>query len=170
VPRRLAFLALSALAAAAPTAGQAEFGTATAQAAAPAPRAAVHGRALGSFQFELVAAAQPDEVPARRFLVRKRFSGDLSATSAGEMVLSGPRDASGTYAAVERVTGRLAGRSGSFTLAHRGALNKSGADVRFGVRADSGTGGLAGLSGTMTIRVAGTEHTYVFDYVLPPRR
>ena len=37
-------------------------------------------------------------------------------------------------------------------------------------RADSGTGELEGLTGTMTITIADGKHTYDFDYMLAPGR
>ena len=49
--------------------------------------------------------------PLARFSIDKQFSGDLTATSIGEMLASGTAaNGSGVYVAVERVTGTLAGR------------------------------------------------------------
>src|SRR5450432_3492161 len=55
-----------------------------------------------------------------RMSIDKQFHGDLEATSKGEMLAagSGAKGSSGAYVALERVTGTLHGRSGSFVLQH----------------------------------------------------
>src|SRR5689334_6765031 len=58
----------------------------------------------------------------------KQFHGDLEGTSVGEMLASGPPptgpQGSGAYVAMERVTGKLGGRSGSFILQHSSSMNR----------------------------------------------
>jgi hypothetical protein len=67
--------------------------------------------------------------------------------------------------AVERVTGRLQGRSGEFLLQHFGTMRRGEGALTVEVVPDSGTGELRGLVGTMTIDAA-AGHAYVFDYEL----
>ena len=66
--------------------------------------------------------------------------------------------------ALERVNGRLAGRSGNFVLAHFGVMNRGTPSLRLEVAPDSGTGGLAGLSGSMQIDIREGAHFYRFEY------
>lgn len=104
-----------------------------------------------------------------RMSIDKQFHGDLEATSKGEMLAtgSGGKGASGGYVALERVTGTLHGRSGSFVLQHNATMTRGVPDLNIIVVPDSGTGALAGLSGKMNIIIAEGKHSYEFDYDLP---
>jgi hypothetical protein len=76
--------------------------------------------------------------------------------------------ASGAYVAVERVSGTLNGRQGTFLLHHRGVMTRGTPDLSISVVPDSGPGELAGLTGTMAIVIApGGKHSYDFEYALP---
>jgi hypothetical protein len=74
---------------------------------------------------------------------------------------------SGAYVAIERVTGTLGGRNGSFVLQHTGIMNRGTPELKIAVVPDSGTGQLTGLTGTMNIKIADGKHSYDFDYTLP---
>jgi hypothetical protein len=74
---------------------------------------------------------------------------------------------SGGYVAMERVTGTLKGRSGSFVLQHSGIMNRGVPQLSVAVVPDSGTGQLTGLAGTMTIKIDAGKHSYEFEYTLP---
>jgi hypothetical protein len=75
---------------------------------------------------------------------------------------------SGGYVAMERVTGTLEGKAGSFVLQHNATMNRGAPQLNIIVVPDSGTGGLTSISGSMKIRVeAGGKHFYDFDYTLP---
>jgi len=104
----------------------------------------------------------------------KQFSGDLEATSVGEMLASGPPPSgpkgSGGYVAMERVTGKLDGRSGSFVLQHSSSMNRGVPLQSITVVPESGTGDLAGLEGKMTIRIEGGKHYYEFEYTFGSER
>jgi len=101
--------------------------------------------------------------------IAKVFHGDLDARSKGEMLsASGTVAGSAGYVAIERVTGTLGGRQGSFTLQHFGLMTRGAPELRIEVVADSGSGDLAGLSGNMAIEVtAEGTHSYRFEYNLP---
>jgi len=105
-----------------------------------------------------------------RSSIDKQFKGELEATSKGEMITAGTdvKD-SAAYCALERVTGTLAGHSGSFTLQHTGVMTRGKGELTITVVPDSGTGELAGLSGTMRIVIAEGKHSYEFDYTLAGR-
>jgi hypothetical protein len=99
----------------------------------------------------------------------KQFHGDLEGTSQGEMLSVLDREkGSGGYVAMERVTGTLQSREGSFVLQHDATMNRGAAKMDIRVVPDTGTGQLAGLSGSMTIRIEGKQHFYDFEYTIEP--
>jgi len=103
-----------------------------------------------------------------RFLLDKQFQGDLEATSTGQMmsVGSGAQGSSGAYVALEKVSGSLQGRKGSFVLYHVGVMNAGVPDLKINVVPGSATDELNGLAGNMTIQVADGKHTYESAYTL----
>ena len=102
-----------------------------------------------------------------RMSLDKRYQGPLQAEGKGEMLAHMDRAlGSGVYVAVERVTGQLEGRSGSFLLHHTGIMTRGAPGLTVAVVPDSGTGLLTGLSGTLNIRIEGGKHYYDFDYTL----
>ena len=99
--------------------------------------------------------------------IDKQFRGDLDATSQGEMLSVGSANGSGGYVAIERVSGTLHGRKGSFALQHNATMTRGEPYLNIIVVPGSGTGELEGLSGTMQIQIApGGAHSYVFEYGL----
>ncbi len=128
--------------------------------------------ASGSFDVKLT-PQKPDSPETEgaklgRMAIDKKFQGDLEAVSKGEM-LSAMTDVKGSagYVALERVTGTLGGRSGSFVLQHSGTMTRGEAQLSVTVVPDSGTGQLAGLAGKFSIQIAEGKHSYAFDYTLP---
>ena len=122
-------------------------------------------RANGTFEVKLQPIAS-EAYP--RHSGTKTFRGDLEGTSEAEMMSLTTKEGSGAYAAIERVTGSLHGRKGSFALVHSGTMRRGGEfDMIVRVVPDSGTGELAGLTGTMKIVIEGSDHSYHFDYALP---
>jgi hypothetical protein len=104
-----------------------------------------------------------------RMSIDKQFHGDLEATSKGEMLSFMNREAgSGGYVALEKVTGTLGGRSGSFVLEHDATMDRGAPMLNIIVVPGSGTGELAGLTGAMKIRIESGKHYYEFDYMIPP--
>lgn len=103
-----------------------------------------------------------------RLSLDKRFHGDLEATSQGEMLAFRTAiENSAGYVAIERVTGSLRGRSGSFALQHSSTMQRGTQQQNITVIPDSGTGELAGLAGSMIIIIAeGGGHSYDFEYTL----
>jgi Protein of unknown function (DUF3224) len=102
-----------------------------------------------------------------RLSIDKQFHGDLEATSQGEMLSAGT-DIKGSagYVAIERVIGRLNGRSGGFVLQHHATMARGVPHLNIIVVPDSGTGELVGLSGTMNIVIDNGKHSYKFEYSL----
>ncbi|MGB6482638.1 MAG: DUF3224 domain-containing protein [Candidatus Acidiferrales bacterium] len=131
--------------------------------------------AKGTFEPTLVPQGPEDKTEGStlgRMSIAKKFHGDLEATSEGQMLTAGT-DVKGSagYVAIERVTGTLAGKHGSFVLQHSGTLTRSAPQLSVTVVPDSGTGQFAGITGTMTIKIeAGGKHFYEFDYMLPEKK
>jgi hypothetical protein len=128
-------------------------------------------QATGSFDVKM-APQKPDNPQAEgaglgRMSLDKQFQGDLEATSQGEMLSVMDREkGSGGYVALERVTGKLQGREGSFVLQHNATMNRAVAEMNIIVVPDSGTGELVGIAGSMKLRIEGGKHFYDFEYAL----
>jgi hypothetical protein len=69
--------------------------------------------------------------------------------------------------ALERVTGSLHGREGSFVLQHSSTMARGVQQQTIAVVPDSGTSELRGLTGQLVIRIEAGQHFYDFEYVLP---
>lgn len=131
--------------------------------------------AKGAFDVKVV-PQKPDTQIARaanlaRLTIDKRFHGDLEGISKGEM-LATQTDVPGSagYVALERVTGALKGRNGSFVLQHSATMTRGTPVSAISVVPDSGTGELRGISGKMTITVASDgTHSYEFDFKIEAR-
>jgi len=127
-------------------------------------------RASGGFEVKISPLAADDPAagsPVGRMSIDKQFRGDLDATSKGEMLTAGTSvKGSAGYVAIERVTGSLHGREGTFVLQHSGTMTRGVPQLTITVVPDSGTGGLAGLAGRMTIEIADGKHSYGFEYAL----
>ncbi len=103
-----------------------------------------------------------------RMTLNKTFMGDLSGSGAGAMltaITSVPGSAD--YVVIERISGVLHEKPGTFVLTHHGRMErKQGKTADISVVPDSGTGELEGIRGTMTIEQEGGKHTYTFEYEL----
>jgi hypothetical protein len=118
--------------------------------------------------FDVKVNPQADGDPSvGRMLLDKQFHGDLEAASKGQMlaVMTEVQGSAG-YVAMERVSGKLHGLSGTFALQHGGTMIRGRPQLIITVVPDSGTGELAGLAGKMTINIVDGKHFYEFDYTL----
>ena len=126
-------------------------------------------RATGTFAVQLTPQppAAAEEPTLGRLLIDKQFHGDLEGVSRGQM-LAAQTDVEGSagYVAMERVTGTLHGRRGSFVLQHSGTMARGAPGLVISVVPDSGTGELAGLSGHMSLVIDGEQHAYDLEYTL----
>lgn len=101
--------------------------------------------------------------------IAKQLHGELEATSKGEMLAASTSvKGSAGYVAIERVTGTLHGQEGTFVLQHTGTMTRGTPSLAVTVVPDSGTGKLAGLSGTMAIRIEAGKHFYDFAHSIAP--
>ena len=125
-------------------------------------------RATGTFEVKLTPQDDGPDAPVGRMSLDKQFHGDLAGTSKGQMVMSSSPSVNGSagYVAIEKVTGTLHGRNGTFYLQHSGTMTRGVGELTITVIPDSGTDELAGLQGKMTIIIAGGKHSYEFEYEL----
>ncbi|HEX5718329.1 MAG TPA: DUF3224 domain-containing protein [Thermoanaerobaculia bacterium] len=125
-------------------------------------------RATGTFEVKVIPQAADNGFEAvGRMLLDKQFQGDLEAVSKGQMLAAMTAvQGSAGYVAIEQVSGKLKGRTGTFVLQHDGIMNRGKPQLSVTVVPDSGTGELEGLSGKMDIIIEGGKHSYVFEYTL----
>jgi hypothetical protein len=142
-------------------------------AASPAPlqkEANVTNHVSGSFDVKVVPQQDPSgDTSVGRFTLDKQYHGDLDATGKGQMLTASTEvKGSGAYVAIERVTGMLRGREGSFALQHMGTMTQNVPQLTISVVPDSGTGQLKGIAGKMNIIIAADgKHSYELEYTLP---
>ena len=131
-------------------------------------------RAIGTFEVKITPLPPDDptpesqgEIPLARLALDKQFHGDIEAISRGQMYAAGTGvKGSAGYVALERVSGALQGRSGSFVLQHSGTMNRGTPTLSITVVPDSGTGDLGGLHGKMKVDIVEGKHFYEFEYSL----
>jgi hypothetical protein len=126
--------------------------------------------ARGTFTVEMKPQAEAntvDGVALGRMALDKRFEGDLSGTGSGEMLTAlTPEPGSAGYVAIERVTGTLHGRSGSFVLQHMGTMERGAQTLSIIIVPASGTGELVGITGRFTLNIVAGQHNYELEYAL----
>jgi hypothetical protein len=124
----------------------------------------------GSFDVNAAPGAPLDDadgVVLTRTTIDKRFRGPLDATGCVHMTSARtPVADSAGYVAVERITGTLDGRAGSFVTLHTGVVERGQQSLTVAILPDSGTGELTGISGQMGIDVLDGRHHYTLTYDL----
>jgi hypothetical protein len=127
--------------------------------------------ATGPFDVKVIPQPQEENVgdpSVGRMALDKQFHGDLEAASKGQMLSTmGDVKGSAGYVAMERVSGTLHGRKGTFALQHSGTMTRGTPSLAITVVPDSGTGELVGLTGTLEIHIVEGKHSYDFSYDLP---
>lgn len=131
----------------------------------------MRGIAKGSFIVTMKPQSEPDAmdgVTLGRMSLDKVFEGDFVGTGKGEMLsaITSIKGSAG-YVAIERVTGTLAGRAGSFVFQHTGTMDQGAQRLSIRVVPGSGTKDLAGISGEFRLSIVDGKHIYEFEYSLP---
>lgn len=125
--------------------------------------------AIGTFDVKVTTqvAGEGDDATIGRMTLDKQFHADLEGTSKGVMLaVSTSVKGSAGYVAMEKITGTLKGRRGSFVLQHSGTMTRGAPQLMVSVVPDSGTDQLVGLTGTMNIKIADGKHSYDFEYTV----
>jgi hypothetical protein len=135
---------------------------------AQAPEASTMHHAHGTFEVKVQPLTPAPAEGLMRMSIDKQIHGDLEATSKGEMLSGGdPKAGAAGYVAMEVVTGKLDGKSGSFALQHLATMDAGGQKMQISVVPGSSTGELKGITGVFTIVIANGQHSYDFEYALP---
>ena len=125
-------------------------------------------QANGPFEVQIAPQAQDEAEGSTlgRMALDKQFQGDLTATGKGTLLTADTAAGSAVYVAIERVSGTLHGRSGTFVLVHNGSMTSQSQQLTVTVAPDSGTGELAGLAGELAISIVDGQHMYSLTYSL----
>jgi Protein of unknown function (DUF3224) len=124
--------------------------------------------ATGTFEVKMTPADDKSEDKTLgRMTIAKEWHGDLEGTSVGQMLSGGDvTKGSAGYVAIEKFTGTLNGRKGSFILQHSGTMTRGVGQLTITVVPDSGTDQLKGIGGKLGIKIENGKHSYEFDYSL----
>jgi hypothetical protein len=102
-----------------------------------------------------------------RASVAKTYTGGIDGEGQVEYLMMYRSDGSAAFVGLERVVGRIAGKSGSFVLQRTGVFEDGLAKESYVVVAGSGTEELRGLVGDGTSAVGhGKEHPFALSYEL----
>jgi hypothetical protein len=100
-----------------------------------------------------------------RASVTKTYTGDIAGEGQVEYLMMYRSDGSATFVGLERVIGRIAGKTGSFVLQRTGIFEGGQAKESYSVIPGSATGELHGLRGDGTSAVGhGMEHPFTLNY------
>ena len=129
----------------------------------------VHAR--GTFEVQITplpADEYADATSTGRMGITRQLSGDIEGSGTGQMLTGmGTTKGSAAYSAIERITGTVGGRSGSFILQHTGIMHEGAQELTITIVPTSGTGELTGIAGTFSIIMDGKVHRYDMAYTLP---
>lgn len=121
--------------------------------------------AKGTFEISMT-PQQDDDAPVGRFILNKTYEGDLVGTAVGQMISKRIEDGPAAYYAIEEFSGSLNGKSGAFTLMHKGYMDRKTQSMEIEILKGSGSGELANISGSLTIIQADGIHKYELEYEL----
>jgi hypothetical protein len=108
-----------------------------------------------------------DQPKLTRATVTKSYTGDIDGEGHVKYLMMYRSDGSATFVGLERVIGKVGGKSGSFVLQRTGVFENGQAKESYSVIAGSATGELQGLSGDGTSSVGhGMEHPFTLNYHL----
>jgi hypothetical protein len=100
-----------------------------------------------------------------RAAVTQTFSGDIEGEGAVTWLMAYTADNSADFVGVQRVTGRVGGREGTFVLTTSGSFDGEVAAGTWTVVEGSGTGELAGITGSGDFRAPlAAEPAVTLDY------
>ena len=102
-----------------------------------------------------------------RASVTKTFTGDVEGEGQVEYLMMYRSDGSASFVGLERVVGRVGGKTGTFVLQRTGVFESGQAKESYAVIPGSGTEELRDLRGEGSSAVGhGMEHPFVLNYEL----
>ena len=126
--------------------------------------------ARGTFEVKITPLPVDDYTDATslgRMTIDKQFSGDMIGTGKGQMLTGmGGVKGSAAYSAIERFSGTVAGKHGTFVMQHTGIMTRGAQSLVITIVPDSGTDELTGISGTIAIIIEGKQHSYDLEYTI----
>ncbi len=107
----------------------------------------------------------PDTPTLSHGTVKKSFDGELKGESSGEILMYSAADGSAGYTIMDKVSGELYGRAGTFLMMH-GATHTPEETSRAGgiIAPNSGTGELHGISGTVKFKSDENGKHIILDF------
>jgi len=129
---------------------------------------AMTNHATGTFEVKLTPQDDKSEDKLLgRMSITKQWHGEIEGSSTGQMLTGGDvNTGSAGYVAMEKFTGTVKGRKGTFILQHSATMTKGKGDLMITVVPDSGTDDLKGIRGKLTIRIENGKHFYDLEYGL----
>lgn len=126
--------------------------------------------ATGAFEVKLVPQDDKSEDKSLgRMTIEKQWQGDVVGVSSGQMLTGGDvSTGSAGYVAIEKFSGTVNGRKGSFILQHSATMTAGKGDLTITTVPDSGTDALKGITGKLTIKIENGKHFYDLEYSLAP--
>lgn len=127
--------------------------------------------ATGEFELKSWDEEPYDEIEGggklTRAVVTQGFTGDIEGDGAVQWLMCYRPDGTADFVGLQRVTGRVGGRSGSFVLQNTGTFDGKQATGPWSVVPGSATGELRGLSGQGEFGAPhGPKASYTLDYDL----
>lgn len=112
------------------------------------------------------AVAADTNVRLGRIEMTHRFEGDIEGEGILQYLFAHDKDSTGGFVGLEKVTGTLHGKSGSFVLQYMGTTINDRLQQTLVVVPGSGTGELAGLRGhaTMDCELHLDRYTFILEY------
>ena len=98
------------------------------------------------------------------------MTGEVEGAAVDRWIMSYAADGTARFVGMTYVTGAVSGREGAFALQHVGRFDADGLHTTFTVVPDSGTAGLAGITGDGTFTHTGEDGAlthYTFEPQLP---
>ena len=93
------------------------------------------------------------------------FSGDVAGEGAVHWLMLYRADKTAHFVGLQRITGSVGGRTGSFVASAEGDHDGTGSTIAFSIIPGSGTGELSGIAGDGSlVAKGGPTGTYELDY------
>jgi hypothetical protein len=106
----------------------------------------------------------PGELKMTLTHVAYTYQGDIEGESTLDYLMVYRPDNSGSFVGLERIIGRVGGRSGSFVLQHTGTFGKTDVNGTFFVVPQAGTGELVNLRGEGSMNLSGHAERYPMNF------